>query len=226
MISFLHKYRILIGLFVLLIVVEAVILIANWRSLLGWGIAVSGIATPTPVPLSIDPQIRALEERLKDNSLSQEAREGVIEKLTMAQRMATQQAAGASAERKEKKAPPLPTSSAAQLINPLNMPDQILEGSQGMIQPTTAQISNCWQGVRNGKAWEIFAGALVDDPQQGVLLIFADDPAKISRAMQIVKAPGKNGVLRILTADAKVMTLETADGSKLRFSLETMEFVK
>jgi hypothetical protein len=226
MMSFLHKYRILISLFILLILVEAVILAANWRSLMGWGIAVSGMSTPTAIPTSSDPQIRALEESLKDNSLSREAREGIVEKLSMAKRMATQQAAGAALERNKKKAPPLPTAPAVQLINPLTMPDQIFEGSQGMISPSTAQISNCWQGVRNGKSWEIYAGALAENAEQGVLIVVADDPEKPNRTMKFVNAPGKSGLLRILSADETVMTLQAANGNKLRFSLKTMKFLK
>ncbi|MBE0696335.1 MAG: hypothetical protein IH586_05375 [Anaerolineaceae bacterium] len=223
---YLMKYRILIGLFVLILLVEAVLLIANWRPIAGWVIAVSGAETPTETPSTNNAQIQDLEEMLLDNSLSKEARESILEKISMAKRMEAEQAAGASLEQKEKKAPPLPTSAAEFLVNPLNVPDQIFEGSQGMIRPSTAQISNCWQGVRSGKVMEIYAGALPDDAGQGVLLIFVDDPENTDRTMQMVKAPGKSGLLRILSVDETAATLAAADGSQLLFNLKTLKFVK
>jgi hypothetical protein len=227
-----RKYRIiLIGVLGGIILLAAVLLLISRLGHKNGAIAVSGAPSPTAVATSLptpasNPQIMGLEDTLRDNSLSKEAREAVVEKLNMAKRMAAEQAAGASQEKKEKQSPAIAPTAAAQLLQPTVVPDQLFEGSQGMIRPSMAQISNCWQGTRNGSVWEIYAGALANHPEQGALFVFTNNAERMTRAMRIIKGPAKSGLLRILSVDGVNVTLQTADGTKLKFSLKTLKFIK
>jgi hypothetical protein len=191
---------------------------------------VSGEATPTPTvgvdlatKVASDPQVRSLEKVLEDQRLSKEARKSVELKIEMAKRMAAQQAAGAILQKGIKQAPPLPTRQAL-IATPVNVPDQIFEGSQGMIRPSTAEISNCWQGLRNGKIWEIYAGTLTLNPNEGALIIFSSDAKTAARTMRIAKGPANSGALRILSVEGGIVILQPANGSTLKFSMQTMAF--
>jgi hypothetical protein len=178
---------------------------------------------PTATSSLIFPEVNQLLGDLNNQVLSGEARDSLEEKLRMAERMASEQAAGASLEKKEKNPPPLPQAPAL-IANPLTIPDQIFEGSQGMIRPSTAEILNCWQGARGGRVLQVFAGASADHPEQGLLIVFIEDPQQAKMTTIAVDSPAKNGALRILEVKENIMTLQAGDGSQVPFNLETLQF--
>lgn len=179
------------------------------------------LATPFPD----NPAIMELQADLQNNSLSKPAQSSVLEKLAMAERMAAEQAVGASQAQRLKEPPELPPS-ASLVMNALDVPEGIYEGSQGFFRPSFAEISNCWQGVYDGKVVQIFAGSQPDQGASGMLIIFQEDPKLMKRTMTILPAPTDTGLLRIASVKDGKITLQTADKSKLYFNLETMEFLK
>ena len=219
------KYRNLLILLGVAVILGAAVLLITRTTIAARSAAEQRAAVFTITPFPNNPLIQELQVELRDKGLTKPARESVLEKLTMAERLAADQAAGASRERKEKEAPLLPPS-ASLMNDALNVPEKVFSGSQGMIRPSMAQISNCWQGVRDGKVVQVFAGSLPDLSRQGILVIFQEDPEQMKRTMNIVQAPGKTGMLRILSVRGNVVTLQAEDISKLIFSLETMEFRK
>lgn len=184
--------------------------------------------TPTPKPTATriprDPRVEDLKSQLNNPNLSVDARDSVEEKLAMAERMATQQAAGAQKPHGNKVAPTLPSSAALRSSNPLDVPTGIFEGSQGMINPATAQIVNVWQGVWDGRVWQVFAGAPADNSNQGLVLVFVEDPQKMNRTMQIVKSPPQYDILTIVSVLEGEITLKSANGAQIYFNLANMKF--
>lgn len=176
-------------------------------------------------PFPNNPTILDLQIQLQNNKLSKPAQESVAEKLEIAQRMAAFQAAGANVIKRAKEAPALP-SSASLVMDALDVPEGIYEGSQGLIRPSVAEVSNCWQGVYDGKVIQIFAGSLSSQSEIGVLIIFQEDPVQMTRTMQEVQSQTGTGKLRIISVKNEKVTLRTEEKRKLYFSLETMEFMK
>ena len=235
------KTRFFIGLagLVAILGVAALVLVFRLTSAQGEK-AEEQIATPTPMavaqealqptlepnlvePQVVDPAIQSLRDELLNPDLSAEARKSVEEKLEMAERMALEQASGASQERIEKAAPDFP-SELPEVFKVLEFEEGIFEGSEGMIRPSVAQIINVWQGMVKGHLWQVFAGSPADRSDLGALYIFIENPAEMKRTMETVIAPGATGRLRILAVEEGVMTLETLDGKQLFFDLETRQF--
>jgi len=187
------------------------------------GVAEFQALLSTPYP--DDPAIQELLGELQNQDLSKPAQESVLEKLVMAERMASEQAAGARQAKQEKEPPDLPPS-ASLMNNAWNVPEGIYEGSQGLIRPSMADISNCWQGVRNGKIIQLFAGAYPDQSDVGILIVYEEHPEQMNRTMKIIPTQTRSGKLSIVSVREDEVTLKAADKTKLVFSLKTMEFIK
>lgn len=181
----------------------------------------SVLATPFPD----NPLIEEMKAELLYSSLSKPARASVLEKLTMTERMASEKANGEEQAQKEKVPPPLPTSSAL-MMDSMDVKEGIFEGSQGMIRPSMADISNCWQGVRGRKIMQVFAGSLSDQTGQAVVIIFQENPNQMNYTATIMPIPGVKGKLRIVSVKDEKMTLKAEDKSKVFFDLEKMAIVK
>ncbi len=175
---------------------------------------------PTPVPA--DSQVEQLRRALESDTLSEPARRSLQEKLAMAERMAAEQAAGAQLPRREKVAPPAPASAMANQAVPIQ--EGIFEGSQGLVRPSTADIRNVWQGEREGRLVQVFAGALPGEPARGILLVVQVDSGDMGRKTEWIQAPDGAGALRIVEAHEASLTLAAQDGSLLTFYLDTLSF--
>ncbi len=143
----------------------------------------------------------------------------------MTERMASEKVNGEEQEQKEKVPPPLPAS-ASLVMDALDVKEGIFEGSQGMIRPSMADISNCWQGVRGEKILQVFAGSLSDQTGQAVVIIFQENPDQMNYTATIMPIPGVKGMLRIVSVKDEKMTLKAEDKSKVIFDLEKMAIVK
>jgi hypothetical protein len=218
----------LIGLLGILFFAGLIFFLVKTSSSVSRGPASGSATTPTPKPTQTliprDPRVEDLKSQLNNPNLSVDARDSIEEKLAMAESMATQQAAGAQKPHAEKVAPTLPPSAAVRSSNPFDVPEGIFEGSQGMINPTTAQITNVWQGVWDGRVWQVFAGAPADNTNQGLLLVYVENPEKMNRTLQTIKSPPQYDLLTIISVSEGEITLKSANGSQIYFSLNTMKF--
>lgn len=222
MIKQLKKHRLLFGLLFLAGLIEMIalgIVLGSPAKLAAKAVQ----ATSTPAPTSLDPGIQALQAELNRSTLSNFAREGVEEKISMAQRLATAQAIGASQPRDEKIAPTLAPAPVELLLAQLPQ-EGIFEGSEGIISPSVAQITNVWQGTFHGYVWQVFAGSPADRSDLGILMIFQEDPVMGKRTFEVIQAPGTPGKLRIVEVQDNLITLQTIDDNPLVFDLETKKF--
>lgn len=222
MLNLLKKYRTIFGILILIGLIELIALLLVWE-MPSKLIARTGMTTSTPAPTSPDPKIQALQVELNRPQLSDFARESLQEKIKMAELQATEQAVGAGQPRNEKVAPPLAPASSEMLLAQ-QVPEGIFEGSEGMVSPSVAQISNVWQGTYQGYMWQVFAGSPADRSDLGILMIYIENPVEQKRSLEVVQAPGNPGKLRIMEVKDAVITLQTIDGIQLFFNMETKKF--
>lgn len=165
--------------------------------------------------------IHKLQEQLKSEELSVEGRSSLEEKLALAQRSATQQAASGAARRSEKNPPP-PEAAVMEMNSEIS--EGIFEGSQGLVRPGEAEISNLWQGAYNGTVYQVFAGATADQPARGLLMVAVLDEDRPTGTRQIYLASQETARLRIIAVvDGKVL-VETDSGMQFSFNLDTRIF--
>lgn len=170
-------------------------------------------------------QIQKISEQLKNEQLSPEARSSLQEKLEIASRMATQQALSRpdpSAGALPKVPPPLPAEALAN--GSPDVIEGIFSGSQGLVRPSQATVTNMWQGERDGKLYQVFAGAGFDDPTQGLLIVSVQQPDKPYGARAEYLAPARSGALRILEVTGMQIAVVTENGANLTFDLALKQF--
>ncbi|HZW03317.1 MAG TPA: hypothetical protein VFF68_05290, partial [Anaerolineaceae bacterium] len=132
------------------------------------GLWMRGTAAPsdafveTPLPTGEAGRITALQEALAAENLSPDAECSLREKLEMAERMRTQQEAGAKFHSTKVPLPEMEQALAApaSASTPQPFPDVIFEGSEGLVRPGEATIINGFEGQRNGKIVQVLAGSL------------------------------------------------------------------
>jgi hypothetical protein len=176
--------------------------------------------TPTEDALT-----KNLREALENPNLSDEERTSLQEKLRMSERSQNQQAARGDAQG-PKDAPTQSEQSLlpqGQALQPVE--DEIIEGSEGVVESWVAEIQNLWQGERDGIYYQILAGAEAEDTQQGILILIEIHPGLISRNQTILQSPQKNGALRILSVEGYRMELVDQAENHLTFDIQKREFV-
>ncbi len=165
----------------------------------------------------------ALEAALQSPALDEQVQASLKEKAEMAARMAADQAAGS------KKAAPkqpgvLPDFSAELSKAAETPPTGIFEGGEAIIHGYEAAISNHWQGLPDGLLVQVFAGALADDPQQGVLYVAAWTQENNAPQISCYLTPSRDGAARILSAENDLLTVQAAGGSTWTFDWRTGVF--
>lgn len=86
-------------------------------------------------------------------------------------------------------------------------------------------FSNGWiTPTENGKSVSVSAGALVEDPEQGVVLVRHYDEKRFMSDSNIVKTPNKVGKVTIKDYDGMILTLVTKDGKELTFNVASEKF--
>jgi hypothetical protein len=166
-----------------------------------------------------------LQTQLMDPKLDLQSREMLIEKIELENRVAANQKSG------EEK--PAPKTQANQIVaaaapEQLQVETGIFEGSEGMVRPEKAAISNYWRGVLNEKIYIAFAGSKAGDDKQGmiVLVTTSQDPAVNDINFEDYFAPVNGGQLRVMEAKDGVLVLQQASGALIKFDLNKRVFTQ
>ncbi len=219
-----NKILVLSGAGLLLIALVAAL---SWALIPNTGVKNARAAlspTPEATPTE-DALIKNLREALENPNLSDEERASLQEKLQMSERSQNQQAARSDAQG-PKNAPTQSEQSLlpqGQALQPVE--DEIIEGSEGVVESWVAEVQNLWQGERDGIYYQILAGADAEDTQQGLLIFIEIHPGLISRTQTTLQSPQKNGALRILSVEDYRMELVDQAENHLSFDIQKREFV-
>jgi hypothetical protein len=108
----------------------------------------------------------------------------------------------------------------------LSATEEIIEGSEGLVRTWEATIQNLWEGARSGVDYQVLAGAAVDHPEQGLIVMIETHPDTLQRSQHFFLAPEKTGSLRILAVKGTRLTLRAASGSQWFFDLKSHKFSK
>ncbi len=82
-------------------------------------------------------------------------------------------------------------------------------------------VENSWVGTRH----TVYAGALYDDPDQGVVVVIVNNTWPPER-LGVYRSPTKEGRLRILDAQGDVLSIIGARGTRYSFNADTMALAK
>ena len=162
-------------------------------------------------------EIHQLEELLAKSKLSSDMQRSLTAKLQALYYEATSQAEGiqllmempteAELARKQLRTPKVTRKPLERLTGIIERP------AVPLTQAFT--ITNAWQEIVDGRYIIVFAGALSDDPDQGVLIINDD----LNDKYTIYTSPSKDGSLRIIAEDNFYLTLETTNKTKVYFDI-------
>jgi hypothetical protein len=181
----------------------------------------SGQPYPPPSDSYIADLLEEIEtdrELLAGDSLDEQMRRSIEEKLEIAIRIATR------VSRPWAIVDPLETP----VLIPLeNSPFQtgIFEGSGGALRPAQAVLFNRWQGIVNNVMTIVFAGYTGDDREQGVVYIqrISDETRSVYWSSYLT--PVRSGPVRILRAEGYRLILSTEAGDILYFDVPGDRFV-
>ena len=90
-----------------------------------------------------------------------------------------------------------------------------------------ARVTNAWSSdeAPDGSSTEVYAGAFVQEPSQGVLFVFHNSPGSAAVGpRQEIRSPKAAGILRIVAAQGTFLTVSAADGTQLVFDVTTSSF--
>jgi hypothetical protein len=86
-------------------------------------------------------------------------------------------------------------------------------------------LKNAWQKVIGNRFVQVYAGAFVDDPKQGVVVVH-DNAVDLSKVnIKEYKTPTKHGSLKVEAESGNVLTLRAEDGVTYLFDANTLQFV-
>lgn len=180
----------------------------------------------SPEPDYEENHVQELRTLLNSGQLSDAGRESLQAKLEMAERMAAERQAARNAlqagPREKVISEEMRVFSAPEQPQPA--PEGIFEGSEGLVRPSLAQINNTWQAERSGSLYQVFAGSLPDQPEQGLLIVSQIAPDRPVGEREVYLAPSNAGSLRILSVDGQTLRLEGASGMKLSFDLDSRTY--
>jgi hypothetical protein len=210
------KYSWLPSIFTILIAVGLLV------TVLLIGMPASGTADPqsTTSNYMLSDEVVKLSAMLDRPGMSTLARASLQEKLEMAERMAAQQAAGAAQPRTAKSAPVQPKTALNIEVEPQEFFEGIVEGSDGMIRPSLADVQNLWQGTRAGNQFQVFAGAYsLELGGEGVVILVDLSSSEPYWSPIVYPAPVGTGPLRIVDISDTHVILTTQSGAPLTFHL-------
>lgn len=184
--------------------------------------------TPTPadpVINSLGEQIRQLDEMLNQTDVSPDIKEGIQAKEKYLEKQATQRAEylGNQEEALQTKL----TAIAGETQSPSSGQTQEPAPREGLYTEfyapkyREAVFSTGWL-VRTEEGLIFYmAGALVDDPDQGIIYV----ENKSNGIIQKYKTPGKDGSLKISKLDKNRLYLDSKKGKKYLFNINKKNFV-
>lgn len=101
----------------------------------------------------------------------------------------------------------------------------ILEGQGQEIRPSEATINNRWAGFVRDTYVVVFAGALADDPAQGIIYVVTVSSDKKGTIWNHYLTPTKTGSVRIVSVEGTRLVLASESGTTLSFDVSTLQFV-
>ncbi len=216
-----RKAFLMIGI-ILLLAFAGMVFLSRWIQGTPADQTAKSFATATAVaPIREAGNIQQMKESLFDPALDVSMRENLTEKIELAQK-AQQAAMESAASPALKEAPALPRFSMSSLMGDWQSASGIYEGSDGLVRPEDAAISNYWQGVVAGKGMAVLAGADASDPSQSVLVVLTTELPDGTSTYQRILLPEKAGKIRIIRADFPRLTLQSAEGRQWIFNVETL----
>jgi hypothetical protein len=190
-----------------------------WSADIKWLDASAGAAPlGAPGPAAADEQ-QVLQQALA-GPVEGEARQSLEEKLEIVERESQARALAQALDIPK----PLGAAAAAPTAAPeVERPAGIFEDVQGPFSSQELVVANAWQGQIDGEWVQVYAGALTDDPTQGVVVVLvAGQPGAASGSQHLT--PAKAGAVRIVAAEGTRLTLEAADGTRFTFDAATRQF--
>jgi hypothetical protein len=104
-------------------------------------------------------------------------------------------------------------------IEPIPFPTGIFPGGEGAFPSFAFTIQNRWQAILNGEPIQVFAGALFEDSQQGLVIVFG-----VSSGGRY-NTPTRAGAVRITEESGLRLTLLADDGTTFYFDVPSRLFV-
>jgi len=210
-------FIVVVALVVLVLVVSVVAAMMMRPSMLGLK-AIGSEKSPQVTELKV--QINEYEKMLKDKSLTDEARNSLQEKLSMAQHqleLYTQlnTEIGGEAEAKQAEIPVQ--------FDPA-FDTGIFEGDGGMFKPDVAVIQNFYQTQYGNQYIQAYAGAVGSDKNQGIVILAYTSIDKMETSFEQFLTPVNEGYVRIENVDNHILYLITESQNHLRFRIKEKVF--
>jgi len=174
----------------------------------------------SPQVTELNAQINEYEKMLKDNSLTDEARNSLQEKLTMAQHqleLYTQLSADIGGEPDAKQA-------EIPILDDPNFETGIFEGDGGMFRPEVAVIQNYYQTQYGDQYIQAYAGAVGTDKSQGIVILAVTSIDKMETTFEQFLTPVNEGYVRIENVDNHIIFLITESQNHLSFRIREKVF--
>ncbi len=103
------------------------------------------------------------------------------------------------------------------------MEQGVLLVREDFLVPQGLKISNMFRGEMNGTVVEVYAGSVLDDPNQGLVILAIDSLGVWLKVL----SPTAAGSLRIIEANELRLSLQTAAGDDARyFDIPAQQFVE
>jgi hypothetical protein len=83
---------------------------------------------------------------------------------------------------------------------------------------------NAWFGLVDGNKVSIYAGALLDDPNQGALYLWMHI-SSTDGILELILTPSKHGGVRVMSEQNHRLTLVSTDGTTYYFDVPARQFV-
>jgi hypothetical protein len=187
-------------------------------------LALASGAFAVPPPRTTDQaQIDAIKGALTSSSIDSTARAGLVEKLTMVVRIATQKATITP-----RYTPPQAGAQALETAVPfpaVTLEPAFFEGSEGIIRPSMALVQNGWEGYLDGRPAQLFAGVHPENATQGMVIVVLLSTPDFPREMQTYADAMQRGWLRLVSEENGVFELTAEDGSVVYFDARQRVFL-
>jgi len=163
-------------------------------------------------------EIAFLEEQLRNPNLDQQTRDSLQEKLDMAVRIATLQAATP--------VPGVQVQALPAVGGEFEIPftSGIFPGDEGLFKPSQALIENYWQEKVGEEYLQVFAGASGENPQQGLVIVVVTQADLVKSTTEFYPSAEESGSLHITEATPDLVRMENKDGQDFCFKLAERSF--
>ncbi|MEF2965100.1 hypothetical protein V3851_04585 [Paenibacillus sp. M1] len=101
---------------------------------------------------------------------------------------------------------------------------EILDFIDDPLRNKVIKFTNGWITPTESGAVSVYGGALVNDLEQGVVLVRHYDEKRFMTGSSIIKTPDKLGAIEIKNYKDMVLTLVTEDGTELQFDVRVEKF--